>query len=156
MKRLCAQFARDDAGGCNMHLSLVGPTIIPGKTPCFQLRFHGMDQPSESEIEGAERIIKEHRNLGNLVPLAAISASFVANEYLKVLLNLPNLNPAMIGVNVESSTSSRKSWCWKSTKPGMNVRIALEALSEGVLKTLCMHYLWIYFNFYYFLSHEIS
>jgi molybdopterin/thiamine biosynthesis adenylyltransferase len=85
------------AGGYNMHLSLVGPTIIPGKTPCFYCISYGMDQCKVAEIEGAERIVKEHRNLGNLAPLAAISASFVANECLKLLLGLPNLKPTMVG-----------------------------------------------------------
>lgn len=85
------------AGGYNMHLSLIGPTVVPGETPCFHCISHGMNQLKVAEIEGAERIVKEHRNLGNLAPLAAISASFAANECLKVLLGLPNLKPTMIG-----------------------------------------------------------
>lgn len=96
------------AGGYNMHLSLVGPTIIPGETPCFHCISHGMDQLKVAEIEGAERIVKEHRNLGNLAPLAAISASFVANEYLKLLLNLPNLKPTMIGKRGEFNFFTKK------------------------------------------------
>lgn len=96
------------AGGYNMHLSLVGPTIIPRKTPCFHCIAHGMDQLKVSEIEGAERIVKEHRNLGNLAPLAAISASFVANEYLKLVLGLPNLKPTMIGKRGEFNFITKK------------------------------------------------
>jgi molybdopterin/thiamine biosynthesis adenylyltransferase len=96
------------AGGYNMHLSLVGPTIIPGKTPCFHCIAHNMDQLHVAEIEGAERIVKEHRNLGNLAPLAAISASFVANECLKLLLNLPHLKPTMIGKRGEFNFISKK------------------------------------------------
>lgn len=96
------------AGGYNMHLSLVGPTIIPGKTPCFHCISHGMDQLKVAEIEGAERIVKEHRNLGNLAPLAAISASFVANECLKLLLGLPNLQPTMIGKRGEFNFFTKK------------------------------------------------
>ena len=96
------------AGGYNMHLSLVGPTIIPGKTPCFHCISHGMDLLKVAEIEGAERIVKEHRNLGNLAPLAAISASFVANECLKLLLGLPNLKPTMIGKRGEFNFCTKK------------------------------------------------
>jgi len=96
------------AGGYNMHLSLVGPTIIPGKTPCFHCISHGMDQLKVAEIEGAERVVKEHRNLGNLAPLAAISASFVANECLKLLLGLPNLKPTMIGKRGEFNFFTKK------------------------------------------------
>lgn len=96
------------AGGYNMHLSLVGPTIIPGETPCFHCISHGMDQLKLAEIEGAERIVKEHRNLGNLAPLAAISASFVANECLKLLLALPNLKPTMLGKRGEFNFFTKK------------------------------------------------
>ena len=96
------------AGGYNMHLSLVGPTIIPGKTPCFHCISHGMDKLKMDEIDGAERIVKEHRNLGNLAPLAAISASFVANEYLKLLLDLPNLKPTMAGKRGEFNFITKK------------------------------------------------
>ncbi|WBF66043.1 ThiF family adenylyltransferase [Desulfovibrio subterraneus] len=96
------------AGGYNMHLSLVGPTIIPGKTPCFRCIAHAMDTLKVAEIEGAERIVKEHRNLGNLAPLAAISASFVANEYLKLVLGLPNLKPTMIGKRGEFNFITKK------------------------------------------------
>lgn len=96
------------AGGYNMHLSLVGPTIIPGKTPCIHCISHGMDQLKVSEVEGAERIVKTHRNLGNLAPLAAISASFVANECLKLLLDLPTLKPTMLGKRGEFNFFSKK------------------------------------------------
>ncbi|MBA3015419.1 MAG: ThiF family adenylyltransferase [Proteobacteria bacterium] len=85
------------AGGYNMHLSLIGPTIIPGEAPCFHCISHGMNKLKVVEIEGAECVVKEHRNLGNLAPLAAISASFAANEGLKLMLRLPNLKPTMIG-----------------------------------------------------------
>lgn len=96
------------AGGYNMHLSLIGPTIIPGETPCFHCISHGMNQLKVAEIEGAERIVKEHRNLGNLAPLAAISASFTANECLKLLLGLPNLKPIMIGKRGEFNFFTNK------------------------------------------------
>jgi molybdopterin/thiamine biosynthesis adenylyltransferase len=96
------------AGGYNMHLSLVGPTIIPHETPCFHCISHGMDQLKVAEIEGAERIVKEHRNLGNLAPLASISASFVANECLKLLLGLPELKPSMMGKRGEFNFFTKK------------------------------------------------
>lgn len=96
------------AGGYNMHLSLVGPTIIPGKTPCFHCISHGMEQLKVPEIEGAERIVKEHRNLGNLAPLAAISSSFVTNETLKLLLKSPRVKPTMSGKRGEFNFFTKK------------------------------------------------
>lgn len=84
-------------GGYNMHLSLVGPTVIPRQTPCFHCISHYMDQVGLDALAGAERIVKEHRNLGNIAPLAAISASFAANECLKLLVGSPYMRPTMLG-----------------------------------------------------------
>ena len=96
------------AGGYNMHLSLVGPTIIPGETPCFHCIAHAMEQVGIDALEGAERIVKEHRNLGNIGPLAAISASFVANECLKLLVGQPYMQPTMLGKRGEFNFLTKK------------------------------------------------
>lgn len=96
------------AGGYNMHLSLVGPTVIPRQTPCFHCISHGMDQVGIDALAGAERIVKEHRNLGNIGPLAAISASFAANECLKLLVGAPYMRPTMLGKRGEFNFLTKK------------------------------------------------
>ena len=96
------------AGGYNMHLSLVGPTIIPHRSPCFHCISHGMDQLHIAEIDQAERVVKQHRNLGNLAPLAAISASFISNECLKLLLDCPKVPPTMLGKRGEFNFFTKK------------------------------------------------
>ena len=96
------------AGGYNMHLSLVGPTIIPGESPCFHCISHAMEQIGIDALEGAERIVKEHRNLGNIGPLAAISASFVANECLKLFVGQPYMQPTMLGKRGEFNFLTKK------------------------------------------------
>ncbi len=96
------------AGGYNMHLSLIGPTIIPRKTPCFHCISHGLEELHISELENAERIVKEHRNIGNLAPLASISASFVANEALKLMLNIEKIPPTMFGKRGEFNYLTKK------------------------------------------------
>lgn len=95
-------------GGYNMHLSLVGPTVIPRKTPCFHCISHAMDQVGIDALAGAERIVKEHRNLGNIAPLAAISASFAANECLKLLVGAPYMRPTMQGKRGEFNFLTKK------------------------------------------------
>ena len=96
------------AGGYNMHLSLVGPTVIPGESPCFYCISHAMEQVGIDALEGAERIVKEHRNLGNIGPLAAISASFAANECLKLLVGPPYMQPTMLGKRGEFNFLTKK------------------------------------------------
>lgn len=96
------------AGGYNMHLSLVGPTVIPGETPCFHCIAYAMNQVGVDDLAGAERIVKEHRNIGNIAPLAAISASFVANECLKLLVGMPYMQPIMQGKRGEFNFLTKK------------------------------------------------
>lgn len=95
-------------GGYNMHLSLIGPTIIPGKTPCFYCISHAMDNMGIDTLKNADRIVKEHRNLGNLAPLASISASFIANECLKLLVGEPYMRPVMFGKRGEFNFLTKK------------------------------------------------
>lgn len=96
------------AGGYNMHLSLVGPTVIPGKSPCFSCMLHAMNEVHLEELQGAKRIVRQHRNIGNLGPLAAISASFVANEWLKLKVGEPYMMPNMLGKRGEFNFFTKK------------------------------------------------
>lgn len=84
------------AGGYNLHLSLVGPTIIPGPTPCFRCIQIALDKLNPSLV-GIKKLTRAKRELGNLAPLAGISASFVVNEGIRVLLRDYNLQPRMSG-----------------------------------------------------------
>lgn len=96
------------AGGYNMHLSLVGPTIIPGKSPCFACMTHAMNKIHLDELQDAQRIVRQHRNIGNIGPLAAISASFAANEWLKLKVGEPYMVPTMLGRRGEFNFFTKK------------------------------------------------
>lgn len=96
------------SGGYNMHLSLIGPTIIPHKTPCFNCISHSMDMSGFDELMGTERIVRQHRNIGNIAPLAAISASFAVNESIRLLIGSPYLTPLMTGKRGEFNFFTKK------------------------------------------------
>jgi molybdopterin/thiamine biosynthesis adenylyltransferase len=83
------------AGGYNLHLSLIGPTIIPGKTACFHCIQSGLAKEVPIDFTKTRKLYREKRNIGNLSPLAGISASFVAFESLRVLVASTKMAPYM-------------------------------------------------------------
>ena len=85
------------AGGYNLHLSLIGPTIIPYKTPCFQCIKEGLAKEQPSDFANIRKLHREKRNIGNISPLAGISASFATFEALRVLVKSEKLLPIMTG-----------------------------------------------------------
>lgn len=115
------------AGGYNLHLSLIGPTIIPCVTPCFNCIRVGLEKESPTDFSKIRKLQRPKRNIGNLGPLASISASFVASEALRVLVGSERLTPVMMGRRGEFNflTSELKfseyqklddcDWCGSST-----------------------------------------
>jgi molybdopterin/thiamine biosynthesis adenylyltransferase len=85
------------SGGYNLHLSLIGPTIVPGKTPCFHCIQKGLEKEVPVDFTNTRKLYREKRNIGNLAPLAGISASFVAFESLRVLIASNKMLPQMMG-----------------------------------------------------------
>jgi len=93
--RVLSKYARDKsipysvAGGYNMHLGMVGPIIIPGKTACFDCFLHGqMEQDSLSKLEK----IKDIETAGNLGPIAGAVANLQVMEIFKFLTNKGTVN----------------------------------------------------------------
>jgi molybdopterin/thiamine biosynthesis adenylyltransferase len=85
------------AGGYNLHLSLIGPTIIPKKSPCFRCIQSGLEKETPIDFANTRKLYRKKRNIGNLSPLAGISASFVAFESLRVLVDSNKMMPYMMG-----------------------------------------------------------
>lgn len=85
------------AGGYNLHLSLIGPTIIPRKTPCYQCIKKGLENEQPEDFSRIRKLHRPRRNIGNCSPLAGISASFATFEALRVLVNSDKLKPLMVG-----------------------------------------------------------
>ena len=85
------------AGGYNLHLSLIGPTIIPYRTPCFKCIKYGLENGKPDEFSRVRKMHREKRNIGNLSPLAGISASFAVFEAIRVFISSEDLFPIMAG-----------------------------------------------------------
>ncbi|MEN3113203.1 ThiF family adenylyltransferase [Uliginosibacterium paludis] len=84
------------AGGYNLHLSLIGMTVLPGKSACYHCGRLTLENLQGDELVGLRKLARPWRNIGNLAPLAAITASFAANEVIRVALSDSRIPPAMV------------------------------------------------------------
>lgn len=84
------------AGGYNLHLSLIGMTVLPGRTACYHCGRLTLEDLQGDDLVGLRKLARPWRNIGNLAPLAAITASFAASEVLRVALSDSRIAPAMI------------------------------------------------------------
>lgn len=76
------------AGGYNLHLSLIGQTIIPNKTACIKCFEHELRKRNELETSKMKKLARESRKIGSFGPMCTISASFASTEAIKVLSKL--------------------------------------------------------------------
>jgi hypothetical protein len=76
-------------------LSLIGPTIIPHKTACFKCIGKGLELQQQEDFSSIRKLQRKKRNIGNISPLAGISASFTINESIRVLCQSDKLAPVM-------------------------------------------------------------
>lgn len=84
------------AGGYNLHLSLIGPTIIPNISACFECISVGLKEQQIEDFSTIRKLHRSNRNIGNISPLAGISASFTINEALRVLCKSKRITPVML------------------------------------------------------------
>lgn len=77
------------SGGYNMHLGMVGPIIVPGKTACFNcfLDYQKRNDP----LEGMEKI-KDVEQTGSLGPIAGAVANMHVMEIFKFLIGKGDVN----------------------------------------------------------------
>lgn len=85
------------AGGYNLHLTLLGPTIIPYETACYKcIDFQLNYNDTIDEILKSKKLVRPNRNIGNIVPMATITSSFVVNETIRTILKSKFLKPVML------------------------------------------------------------
>ncbi|MCV3457102.1 HesA/MoeB/ThiF family protein [Campylobacter sp. CNRCH_2016_0050h] len=82
-------------GGYNLHLSLIGESIIPYKSACYQCFSDALEDMNK--ITGnLVKLRRSNRKIGSFTPLCTINASLVAIEAFKILCGfynrLTNLN----------------------------------------------------------------
>ena len=91
------------AGGYNLHLSLIGMTVIPGKSACYHCGCIGLGEHQGDDLQNLRKLVRPWRNIGNLAPLAEITASFAANEVVRLAVASDRLPPRMLGRRGEFS-----------------------------------------------------
>lgn len=77
------------AGGYNMHLGMVGPIIVPGKTKTFR---EFIESQKEKDPLKHLKKIKDIKQTGNLGSIAGTIANFQTNEIFKYLIGKGSLN----------------------------------------------------------------
>ena len=72
-------------GGYNLHLSLIGQTVIPGRTACVRCFERQLERDNEIDPTRVKKLQVPNRKIGSLGPLCALNASMVTMEAVKVL-----------------------------------------------------------------------
>lgn len=72
-------------GGYNLHLSLVGQTIIPNKTACYKCFDVQLKAVNDIEGKKIKRLHTKNRKIGSFGPMCSLIASFIGMEAIKVL-----------------------------------------------------------------------
>ncbi len=76
------------AGGYNLHVSLIGQTIIPYKTACVKCFEKQLKRHNELELSNMKKLATPGRKIGSIGPMCSLSASFASLEAIKVLSKL--------------------------------------------------------------------
>ena len=77
-------------GGYNLHLTLIGQTIIPNETSCFYCFDSFLKKINNLDLNGVKKLNRENRKIGSFGPLCAISASLASLDAIKVLIGKTN------------------------------------------------------------------
>ncbi|MCC6098593.1 MAG: ThiF family adenylyltransferase [Olsenella sp.] len=72
-------------GGYNLHLSLIGQTVIPGKTACVRCFEKQLEVDNQIDGTRVKKLQVANRKVGSIGPLCALNASMVSMEAIKVL-----------------------------------------------------------------------
>lgn len=81
-------------GGYNMHLSLIGQTVIPYESACVKCFEIQLKELNKIDPNSVKKLVVKNRKVGSFGPMCAIIASFVGMEALKVLTK--HIKPANI------------------------------------------------------------
>ena len=72
-------------GGYNLHLSLIGQTILPFKSACVKCFEKELNRINEIDTKTLRKLNIKNRKIGSFGPMCSIIASMIAMEAVKVL-----------------------------------------------------------------------
>ncbi|MED0986685.1 ThiF family adenylyltransferase [Bacillus paramycoides] len=72
-------------GGYNMHLSLIGQTVLPYDTACVKCFEKQLKEINKIDPNSVRKLSVKNRKIGSFGPMCALIASFIGMEAIKVL-----------------------------------------------------------------------
>lgn len=115
-------------GGYNLHLSLIGQTIIPGKSACVKCFQKQLEEHNKIDSSRVKKLAIKNRKVGSFGPMCSMIASMVGMESIKVLskcITPANLNRRgefdIYTMNISYKQFERREDCeWCGTKGKYN------------------------------------
>lgn len=75
-------------GGYNLHLSLIGQTILPGKSACVNCFKKRLEEENKIDSSKVKKLAIKNRKVGSFGPMCSLIASMIGMEAIKVLSKL--------------------------------------------------------------------
>lgn len=72
-------------GGYNLHLSLIGQTVVPGDTACVNCFRKKLEEENKIDPEKVKKLAVKNRKVGSFGPMCSMIASMVGMEAIKIL-----------------------------------------------------------------------
>ncbi|ATR79832.1 HesA/MoeB/ThiF family protein [Moraxella osloensis] len=73
-------------GGYNLHLTLIGQTVIPYQTACFECFNLFLKDLNDTSLKNVKKLHRENRKLGSFSPLSGIASNLAALDAFKILI----------------------------------------------------------------------
>lgn len=113
-------------GGYNLHLSLIGQTVLPGRSACVKCFQHTLEEENTVDPTKVKKLSVKNRKIGSFGPMCSMIASMVGMEAIKVLsgdIAPSNINRRgefdIYSMDIKYKTYNRRDdceWCGKSGK----------------------------------------
>ena len=113
-------------GGYNMHLSLIGQTIIPRKTACVKCFQKSLEEENSIDSSRVKKLAIKNRKVGSFAPMCSMIASMVGMEAIKVITRCTtpaNINRRgefdIFSMDIKYHSYERRDdceWCGKTGK----------------------------------------
>lgn len=78
-------------GGYNLHLTLIGQSIIPFETACLECFNSALKNLNNAELKGVRRLHRENRKLGSFSPLSGMASALASLDAFKILIGRNDL-----------------------------------------------------------------
>lgn len=72
-------------GGYNLHLSLIGQTVLPGQTACVKCFQKQLEEENKIDPNRVKKLMVKNRKVGSFGPMCSMIASMVGMEAIKVI-----------------------------------------------------------------------